>query len=306
MPREALIQKAIHTFGSEVPMAAAPKYERMTSSKIFVHGCTSVECKDIPVEVASSILVRLDALATTCDVRVGSGLAGSIRHQEWAHALQRTSDKAQQWRFAKDEQLIDLEKRIRNSDVVISADTSVAHFAYKHRKPTICIYSSAAWDNRCVGSLFHNSAFGFAYEWEWFFVCVIKVPVIAPDSALAESVAYLATLLLGTRRLSAIARQTVLKLAHALRRAEAENESIRSKVEKIGELQNAIRSAPLGEDQDLRGCLSHWIEIEEISRAIGEDFNSVPARTELLKQFVRLHPLTKFARLIQSGVLSAQ
>lgn len=301
-PREVLAAKAAEVF-LETPgviETTAPPTRR--SPTVFVHGCTSSLEKDLPCSLAALIVKELHrSFGSRTSINVGSGIADSTRHREWRRGFTRECGDASPWVLAEDSCVGDLSRRVGASDCVITADTSVAHLGYRHRRGTVCIYNRSSWDARCVGSLFHHSAFGFAYGWPRFFVCISGPMDPAHEARLARSVGRIVEILVGVTSLSALAAQTIQSIADEMESGVREATSPRAVTSKLRHALANLGHLRIRDDPALGVCISDWLRYEEIEPALESDQNTTRELNELLRQFVRLHPVTKLAAMLRTG-----
>jgi hypothetical protein len=306
MPREILINAATEPF---FPLSAGAGRNTAPVSRIprvFMHGCTSDRKKDLPPILIASIVEDLRrSFGSLADIEIGGGLPGSRQHKEWGKVLSRHCGPTTDWKMVRDLRLADLDKRISTSDCVITADTSVAHIAYHHRKSTICVYNRTAWDSRCVGSLFHHSAFGFAYAWPRFFVCITGPEDEFGHAQLATSIGLMLEILVG---ITSIRRAMALVICSIAERIElaTQSKSPHSAALNLQRVLAEFSSYPVHGDSALSRCLLEWVRFEEIAPAFKNNCNRTTPLTELMLQFVRLHPATKLRALIRSGSILVQ
>src|SRR5206468_3434825 len=97
----------------------------------------------------------------------------------------------------------------------------------------VCIYNRMSWDARCVGSLFHHSAFGFAYAWPQFFVCISGLIDLSAQLRLARSVGWIVKLLAGMTSLSPIVAHAIQTIAEQMELAVRNATSFRSAALKL-------------------------------------------------------------------------
>lgn len=137
--KEQMLQNSLNVFGLQIKYENKPFEE---GNRVLINPLTSNPARNFPKELTDKIIDRLD----------GNVIA----------SYGSTKKQYSQKRFLHIGNSQELLDEIHSSDIVITADTGVAHIANRFNKFCIVIYNSTNWDADSILSSIHNSPMGFA------------------------------------------------------------------------------------------------------------------------------------------------
>jgi hypothetical protein len=121
------------------------------------------------------------------------------------------------------------------------------------------------------------------------------------QTKLARSIGLIVEILAGVKSLTPQVADSIRTIASDISRAVFKATTLRSATSRLKAVLADFYHSPISSDPAMETCLFDWLGYGEIEFALESDQRMERPLNELLHQFVRLHPATKLAALIETG-----